>query len=340
MFNKKNKINYDPNLSLAPSIISGTSEKYSPSVSDIQSFFLNDMNKIRVTDLYASREDGRDIGINYKYNSYGYRGPEPKNNNDILILGCSQTFGIGIRDVINTWPAILSNSLNLNYFNLAKSGSSVNSQIRRAFAYFKKFGHPKYIFAIFPDFQRMEFPINYRTLVANKDEVNGPKSGLSVKHLKHPTEIPKVSSMPHDARDIFTEELSYFISMQYILMLEQYCDTAGIKLVWSTWSDEDEALILKLKEMSEQSYKNFTSLHNYKWLRNYESQQEEFYDKNYNNLYPHRTHCHEKYSNLEDFNIAIDVIYNFHTAHSGVHRHIHWAETLADYAIKNKWVNK
>ena len=123
-------------------------------------------------------------------------------------------------------------------------------------------------------------------------------------------------------------------------MLEQYCELAGIKFVWSTWSDEDEALILKLKEISSSSYKNFTSIYNYRWIRNYESQEEEFYETDYNDLYPKKAICHEKYSNLQDFNIAGDIKYDFSTAHSGVHRHIHWAEILADYAIKNKWLNK
>lgn len=337
MFNKKNKKIYDPKLRLSPSVVYGGSEIYSLSLSDIQSYFLNDMNEVRVLDIHG-REDGRDVGINYKYNSYGYRGPEPKNNNDILTLGCSQTFGIGIRESDSIWPARLAESLDLNYFNLAKSGSSVNSQIRRAFAYFKKFGHPKYIFAIFPDFQRMEFPVNGRTLIANKEDPTSPKNGLAVKHLKHPNEILKISSMPHDARDIFTEELSYFTSMQYILMLEKYCEVAGIKFVWGTWSDEDEALILKLKEISPSSYQNFTSLYNYQWIRNYETRQEEFYAKTHNNLYSNKDNCHQEYSNVQDFHIALDNIYDFHNAHSGVHRHIHWSDLMKDYAVKNDWL--
>jgi len=330
MFNKKYKLEYQNTDRLSSSILFGKTKSYSPSLSDIQEIYFNDMNEIRLSDLYYGIENGSDIGINYQLNSYGYRGPSPKVTNDILTLGCSQTFGIGIKDYGNTWPAIVSYSLNLNYTNLAKSGSSIDSQIRRAFAYFKKFGNPKHIFAIFPDFQRVEFPSNYKTLVADKSIKTKKQGGLAIKHFKDFDQIPKVSSMPHDSRDIFTEELCYFRSAQSILMLEQYCEIAGINFIWGTWSEEDEDLILKLKEINNSSYKNFIPLHNYKWIRNYETQQEEFYDKTYKDLHPVKSNCHNEHSSLEDFYIALDKKYNFSTAHSGVHRHMHWAETIVN----------
>lgn len=328
MFNKKNKSEFPNFDTLSKSITSGSSEHYSLSLSDIQEIYFNDMHTVRISDLYHSIENGQDIGINYQLNSYGYRGPEPKINNGILTLGCSQTFGIGIRDYKNTWPAIVSHKLDLSYTNLAKSGSSTDSQVRRAFAYFKKFGHPKYIFAIFPDLQRIEFPSNYKTLVPSKDEHFIKPSGLVTKHFKSLESIPKISYLPHDARDVFTEELCHFKSAQSILMLEQYCEIAGINFIWGTWSEEDEDLILKLKEINNSSYKNFIALNNYQWVRNYEAQQEEFHDKRYIDLHPNRSDCHNQYSHLEDFYIALDRKYGFSTAHSGTHRHMHWAETM------------
>jgi hypothetical protein len=335
MFKKNN--NRDVK-NLVEATIYGSSEEYPTSINQIQGIYFNEMNKVLIDDLWNGPEHGIDLGINYQCNSYGYRGPDPINENDVLTLGCSQTFGIGIKNSSYLWPELLSDSLGLSYTSLAKSGSSINSQVRRAFAYFKKFGHPKNIFAIFPDFQRMEFPPNSKRLVANKVDPIWHNGVLDIKHLRPANYVAKVSSLPHDARDIFTEEMCYFFSLQYIMMLEQYCNNAGINFVWGTWSEKDENLILKLKQINNSSYKNFIQLNNYQWTRNYETQQEEFYNKSHSNLHPNKSNCHEDYSNLEDFHIASDKVYDFYNAHSGIHRHLHWAETMSDYAIKNEWV--
>jgi hypothetical protein len=69
------------------------------------------------------------------------------------------TWGAGLPEE-KMWTNIVSKELNLSHANLALSGDSVYGQVRRIFAYFKEFGHPKYIYAVFPEFYRMLIPIN------------------------------------------------------------------------------------------------------------------------------------------------------------------------------------
>ena len=95
-------------------------------------------------------------GTSMNTNSYYFRGPELSKDNELLILGCSFTYGAGIDESsINlTWPHVLSNKTNKTFSNISRSGDSAAGQVIKAFAYFKKFGHPKAVIALFPSFER------------------------------------------------------------------------------------------------------------------------------------------------------------------------------------------
>ena len=110
---KKNNSGWIDGGNLVESILNGNSDRYNLSLNNIQEIYFNDMTEPTIESLMSSHENGLYMGVNHKHNKYGYRGPEPKSNNDILALGCSQTFGVGIRETENPWPGILSKSLNL-----------------------------------------------------------------------------------------------------------------------------------------------------------------------------------------------------------------------------------
>ena len=68
--------------------------------------------------------------ISYRLNSEGFRGDEFNSDNpNIVTLGCSYTFGIGLAEQ-DIWPSMLGQHLNLAVHNLAIPGSSPD----RAFA--------------------------------------------------------------------------------------------------------------------------------------------------------------------------------------------------------------
>ena len=90
---------------------------------------------------YADRELPESVGINkpplmdYKTNSHGYRCPEwepmPDGKKNVVVLGCSHTFGQGNADNEH-WVHHLSqhNTERLRYWNLGQPGCSADKIVR------------------------------------------------------------------------------------------------------------------------------------------------------------------------------------------------------------------
>ena len=71
----------------------------------------------------------------YKTNSYGYRCPEfrplPNGGKNVVVLGCSHTFGEGLEEH-ETWVSVVAKDSNktLRWWNLARPGGSSDQMIR------------------------------------------------------------------------------------------------------------------------------------------------------------------------------------------------------------------
>lgn len=63
----------------------------------------------------------------YDRNTYGHRSKEPTelNNNFIMFVGCSYTVGSAVA-LENTYPYLIANHHNVDYYNLAVEGSGVD----------------------------------------------------------------------------------------------------------------------------------------------------------------------------------------------------------------------
>lgn len=97
---------------------------------------------------------------NYECNSYGYRCPEfspmPNGGKNVLVLGCSHTFGEGV-DLQNTWVHLLSQKCNkrLRWWNLGYPGASGDFIVRVLFGT-QKVLFPKIIIICWPLAMRRE----------------------------------------------------------------------------------------------------------------------------------------------------------------------------------------
>ena len=285
----------------------------------------------------------------YENNSRLFRSPEFKSGVDILALGCSQTYGMGIEKIENTWPDILSKKSNFSYNSIAVSGDSVSGQIKKAYAYFKEFGHPKIIVAVFPDFNRFEFVENKQRLIYRSDKYyQSKKSDLSiqVKHWKDLADIPKVSKMPHDIRDVITQENGIYQATTAINAFEQYCELAGIKFLWGTWCHAANPMIEKIKKMDTLAFPGFVDIEIYKFQPEHNTDGPELYydNKMLENEFIERgdeIKCHQEYEHLDDFYSGVDRYYSnpesprYADGHAGVHKHIHWADIFLN-CIKDK----
>ena len=95
-----------------------------------------------------------------KVNSLGYRCPEftplPTGKKNVVILGCSHTFGVGHNND-TYWVAHLSkhNTKSLRYWNLAVPGASADRMIRILYGA-EKILFPKIIICCWPSISRRE----------------------------------------------------------------------------------------------------------------------------------------------------------------------------------------
>ncbi len=97
----------------------------------------------------------------HKLNSMGYRcqewEPMPDGKKNVLVLGCSHTFGQGLNDDQH-WVHFLSqhNTQRLRYWNLGVPGASGDACVRRLWGT-QKLLDPKIIIMCWPDESRREY---------------------------------------------------------------------------------------------------------------------------------------------------------------------------------------
>jgi len=96
----------------------------------------------------------------YKTNSYGYRcqefRPLPNGKKNVVVLGCSHTFGEGLQED-QTWINIVAKQSRpiLRWWNLARPGGSADQMIRILYGTEKTI-FPKLIVACWPAWSRRE----------------------------------------------------------------------------------------------------------------------------------------------------------------------------------------
>lgn len=294
------------------------------------------------------------IGNARRGNSYGFAGKEFTEAADIVTLGCSYTFGEGIGQG-STWSDFVSKNLNLTMHNLGTSGKGVTFEINCFFEYVNKFGNPKIVLCLFPDFVRMEIASRSHQMKPQKKyHMSGalPSDDEDEKVISYgicpqPTYDgrPKYLKTPVIAEEIMPLETAYMLSIQYIKMLEAYCNTNNIKLIWTTWVAEQNRWLNHNKENN--YFKNYFHFDEDSW-----HQRVEDLGKDIMCGIVHKKgiacetefNCHKEYREEHrfGFDIALDVKIS-RTAtlngHSGIHKHIHWAEffikEINDYNIGN-----
>lgn len=250
----------------------------------------------------------------YDINDLGFRSKDFKEGTDLVFSGCSFTFGIGLpEDVI--WGVQIAKELGMEYSNLGLPGDSVAGIVTNIYQYFKKYGHPKILLCMFPDFYRTIIPENSDVLVSTINNTNSYHALTKLSIINQ--NWPKYSKKPHDVQNVISPDIPFYYSMQYIKMLEQYCKMAGIKFFWSTWSSMLYSLLNKQNNFSD----SFLYVESNQW---------EFRGAKDVYLLECDKHDYLKEIYPDNFDMATDVedayYYDKKSWHSGVHRHTHWKE--------------
>lgn len=301
----------------------------------------------------------------YTLNNYNYRGPDLAPGVEIITAGCSQTFGMGVPDD-GPWPVHISKLLNASYVNLAIPGSSVESIIDSIYRYIDTFGKPKRgIVVLFPDLLRnnvvINSEINTATYTNTGDFIPQYYSDdsklrlLSYSPMGYPA--PNYIKRPYPIENTLIMEESVKTAVIKIKDFERFCKYAGIKLVWSSWSD---TLVWLLRDIPEQyNFENYVVLESLADWKSHihelvptEDDPDGIADYKLDHLNYHEiTGCTEKMAINEEcicfsdchFDRLEEFKESFHegtdrvgkgNSHYGVHRHIHIAEDLGKAAIE------
>jgi len=261
----------------------------------------------------------------YTTNSYGHRSPEFDKQVDLIIAGCSQTYGLGVPDD-QIWGKQLADKLKMSHVNLAAPGWSVQAILSSVLAYIEEFGAPKKMVILLPDFARMIIPLRFdvnRFNTGRERLRNG--EGLHVEGVNFSSNNSKdvdgprdrYVKKPYDLYEVLPYEVPFFFSAQALAYLISYCKAAGIELIWSCWNTR----ILKF-------YRDLT-LEGYSQLDMSGFMDREILDRD---DFKDTKLCHselaEKYG--DNFYRAIG-----NDSHMGIHEHTHLAEEFYSF-IKSK----
>lgn len=248
----------------------------------------------------------------YLLNSYGHRSIEFKNV-PLITAGCSMTFGVGV-SYDGIWSTILARKLKLEHVNLAVPGWSIEAIVDNLFKYFCKYGNPKKLAVLFPDYNRTILTSYKGFSEVEPHDFEEPKVKIIKAILmdESANEKVKYSKKPHNLLNFLTPEYALYKSLTAINRLVTYCKNSDIDFVWSTWDYETDALIKICKEAwNKKLWDSYVSV-----------------DLG-NDL--HSRMCHREYLDIykENFYDGLDKSSLNLTSHPGVHQHLHYADELS-----------
>ena len=206
----------------------------------------------------AAREQTHDPVNTYTSNSRQGRGPEWSKTPDIITLGCSHSWGTGVPDDA-VWSKVLSEQTGMSYVNLAMPGYTIQQNLNDLLVYIKDYGKPKYVVALFPDFTRTYTLIRHDLMAegsggSSGKEVTGDELSFTPVYTTRINDRgsdaprPKILKRPFSFPDVVSKETFLFYYMQYLSMMQIYCEAAGIKFLFSTWDAGTLTMFRKYKD--------------------------------------------------------------------------------------------
>ena len=173
----------------------------------------------------------------YQLNSHGYRCPEwtpmPNGKKNVVVLGCSHTFGQGNKDDEH-WVHFLSqhNTDKLRYWNLGQPGASADKIVRILYGC-EKVLYPNIIIVCWPAWSRREKLHNHPENLTSDDKRLKEETDVTDKHnfLKNVFMVEKFAEKNQCVTFHCFAHESYQEHMKGLNVLENYT----IKNCWPFW---------------------------------------------------------------------------------------------------------
>lgn len=268
----------------------------------------------------------------YSSNESGFRSAEFSSGTDLVFAGCSYTYGSGVPEEA-IWGNVVADSLGLTKSNISLPGVGADWIVESLFTYFRNFGNPKYIFCLLPPEFRVSVPVDGKVLTSNEYSSNQTKvHKLSATWYENQNK--KYAKSPFNVEDVITEDFAMYRSIRSIRMLEQYCKSNNIKLIWTTF--EKNSWYKRLMK-TEFSFDNFFDLEEYLFDTKVIEDGKTRYklNKGHDGV---ELDCHAEYVDIwpNNFNAGLDIGNGEGGVHPGTHYHLHVAEAFLAELEKTK----
>jgi hypothetical protein len=159
--------------------------------------------------------------------------PMPDGKKNVVILGCSHTYGVGLEDNEH-WVHFLSqhNTERLRYWNLGQPGASADKLVRILHGC-EKLIHPKIIIVCWPDWSRRERLDRYPESLTSDNEYLKTESDLTDRNnfLKNVFFVEKFAEFQRCKTFHCFAQDSYQEHIKDLNVLEDYT----IKNCWPYW---------------------------------------------------------------------------------------------------------
>ena len=211
---------------------------------------------------YPEREHERvhdvEHGIMVSHNSDGYRSEEfekDENQENILIAGCSVTYGEGL-PYKYTWPNALKDLLpDKKIFNLSSTGRSFYTIIDDIYNYIDIYGKPRIVMILFPEklrYQEYAFnKVKQRMISENDNSYYKIVKSYSIFEMDGPTkEVLKDDASLKVAKRIFSDTNLDNDFANRVYQLQKYLEAIGVPLIFSSWDVPTENFLWVSKRLS------------------------------------------------------------------------------------------
>jgi len=278
-----------------------------------------------VSPILASHSEVERSEYNYSWNSDCLRSIEFSTKPEIVVLGCSVTLGQGLPEHLR-WSNILSDNIKMPVGNISYSGASANLLVSSFFGMIHQYQYkPKVVLAHFANFERFYF-------------ISQDASAMHMWYINHKEKKTKATA-PWDYEEILPYEWVYYQNLDHIKMLEAFCESNNIKLIWTTWSN---TLTTEQEDFLKDNFRHYVSDTTKKeFPTNFETGVQANDVSELKSQYEiiNWNGCHEHYQKAytEIFDYGYDyhkIPYNYgrlkgpgaHWPHPGVHKQLHIAE--------------
>jgi len=274
----------------------------------------------------AYSENDKVITVEYHLNDLGYRSSNFDKDNEVLILGCSQTYGSGLPNQF-TWADIFCNLIGKSYSRIATPGDSINGQVYKAFKYFEEIGNPKVVIGIFP-LERLEYTKVKDKFITNTSHSNEKTNSDSIDMAFFDNQLLKFSKIPHDPSYVIPKQFVIFYNFMFIKMLEQYCESHNIKFIWSIY-DDDRGLYESAYQKDKNTFRNYLRVSPIIDQFIYLSTNNNKAKIEYGNIMKEKhKECHKEFKDHVLYDWAADYEIEKGQGHWGIHINQHIAESV------------